>query len=99
MWNGTSTGPEFQHALDEQGWILARGDRAAFVVIDPRGEVHALARRIDGVRTPQIRERFADMDLRQLPTVQQARELHKARGQPLGEDRRLHWDLATEDRI
>jgi Relaxase/Mobilisation nuclease domain len=99
IWNATNTGPQFQQALDEQGWILARGDRTAFVVIDQHGEIHALARRIEGVRTAGIRERLAGVDLAKLPSVKEAREMHKARGVALAETSRLQWDLATEDRI
>ena len=96
IWNATSSGAEFQCRLDEQGWILARGDRTAFVVVDPHGEVHALARRIDGVRTAQIRERLADVE--QLPSVAAARQLSETRRLALAERGRLHSRLKLEER-
>src|SRR5580704_19076753 len=35
IWQSTKNGKEFQGALEDKGWILARGDRRDFVAIDP----------------------------------------------------------------
>src|SRR5580704_5591470 len=35
IWRTTKNGKEFQGALEDKGWILARGDRRDFVAIDP----------------------------------------------------------------
>ena len=37
VWRETDSGRAFQAAVEEQGWILARGDRRDFVVVDPVG--------------------------------------------------------------
>jgi hypothetical protein len=52
--------------------ILARGDRRDFVVIDHAGGMHALGKRILGIPASQIRDRLADVDRDELPTVEHA---------------------------
>ena len=80
IWNTTKNGKEFQSALEKQGWILARGDRRDFVAIDPGGGVHSFARRIDGAKAADVRERFADIDPRDLSSVAEAKQIQKKRG-------------------
>jgi hypothetical protein len=72
-WRATVGGQAFAAALTAQGLIVARGDRRQFVVIDPAGGVHSLARRIDGVRTAELRARMVDVALEALPNVIEAR--------------------------
>lgn len=79
IWRDTRTGKEFQEALAKEGWTLARGDRRDFVAIDPRGGIHSVARRIEGARVADIRQRFADVDPRTLPSVIQAKQLARGR--------------------
>jgi len=50
LWQATDSGKAFAAALESQGWMLARGDKRDFVVIDRAGEAHSLARRIDGAK-------------------------------------------------
>jgi hypothetical protein len=73
IWRSTSSGREFAAALTARGYILARGDRRDFVVLDSAGAVHSLARRIEGVKTAAVRERMADVDRASLPTVAEAK--------------------------
>lgn len=80
IWNKTKNGKEFQAALAEKGWMLARGDRRDFVAIDPGGGVHSVARRIEGARAADVRERFADIDPRDLRSVAEAKQIQKKRG-------------------
>ena len=80
IWNSTKNGKEFQAALEKNGWILARGDRRDFVAIDPGGGVHSVARRIDGAKAADVRERFADIDPRDLSSVAEAKQIQKKRG-------------------
>jgi hypothetical protein len=63
----------FAHALDAQGFVLAQGDKRAFVVVDRAGEVHALSRQIEGARAKDIRDTLK-LDQANLPSVQEARE-------------------------
>jgi hypothetical protein len=78
-WNTTKNGKQFQAALAEKGWILARGDRRDFVAIDATGGVHSIARRIDGAKAADVRERFADIDPRSLQSVAEARQTQRER--------------------
>ena len=76
-WQKTDTGREFQQALEDEGFTLARGDKRDFVLIDAAGELHGLNRRIEGAKAKDVRERMADIDADQLPDVTEARrQLH-----------------------
>jgi hypothetical protein len=41
--------------LAEHGYMLARGDRRDFVIVDREGGIHSLARRIDGMKAAELR--------------------------------------------
>ena len=79
IWNRTDSGKAFSAAIEEQGWMLARGDRRDFVVVDQAGEVFSLARSIDRAKAKDIRQRMADLDAGNLPTVRQAKKLQLGR--------------------
>lgn len=59
----------FAHALEEQGFVLAKGDRRGFVAVDYKGEAYSISRWV-GVKAKAMREKLGDPDA--LPTVQQA---------------------------
>jgi hypothetical protein len=83
LWQRTDSGASFQAALAQSGWKLARGDRRDFVVIDPKGATHSLARRIEGVTAKEVRARMADVDIKSLPSVAEGRAAQYARhGKP-----------------
>ena len=75
IWRSTGTGQEFADDLAKAGYLLARGDRRDFVVVDPWGGTHSLARRIEGARAKDVRERLADIDASQLPSVAGAKAI------------------------
>lgn len=79
LWRKTSSGEEFAVALWQAGYVLARGDRRDYVVIDPKGGTHSLARRVDGARVKEIRERMGDLDSSRLPNIRDAKEIQRAR--------------------
>lgn len=79
LWRRTDSGQSFRAALEQQGWLLARGDRRDFVVIDPNGGTHSLARRVEGAKAKDIRARMADIDPELLPSVAEARALQRER--------------------
>lgn len=79
LWRGTKTGQDFARALEDNGFVLARGDRRDFVVIDPAGGTHSLARRIEGATAKDVRARMADIDAGQLPNVREAKALQRER--------------------
>ena len=41
-WSVSDTKEAFGHALEEKGYVLARGDRRGFVAVDVHGEVYAV---------------------------------------------------------
>jgi hypothetical protein len=79
LWHQTSSGREFADALAARGYVLARGDRRDFVVVDSVGAVHSLTRRIEGVKAAAVRERMADVDRDGLPSVAEAKAHQAAR--------------------
>lgn len=79
IWQTSKNGKEFQAALEEKGWILARGDRRDFVAIDPNGGTHSIARRIEGAKAADVRERFADIDPKTLTSVAEAKQVQRGR--------------------
>lgn len=62
LWQQSDGGRAFQAAIEEKGYLLAKGDRRDFVLIDPEGDVHSLARRIDGAKAADIRAKMGDLD-------------------------------------
>jgi hypothetical protein len=95
LWHGSDSGAEFKRSLMEAGYVLARGDRRVFVIIDRTGNVHSLARRIDGVDTRALRERMRDIDLHTLPSVTAVRET-QVRTRVVGERRKKFAFAARE---
>jgi len=56
----------FERALEDQGFLLARGDRRGFVAVDFRGETYSLSR-WTGVKVKDLKARLGDLDA--LPDV------------------------------
>jgi len=86
LWQTSETGREFRLSVEYAGYLLAQGDRRSFVIIDPAGEVHALARRIEGVKTKDVKAKLRDVTLDSLPSVAAARALMKQRATQLREE-------------
>ena len=86
LWRMADTGKAFAAAVEERGYILARGDRRDFCIVDHAGDAHSLARRLEGVKVKDVRERMADIDRDSLPTVAEARATQRdgaqARAEP-----------------
>ncbi len=87
LWKSSGNGHDFVCRLREAGYQLARGDRRVFVIIDRHGEVHSLARRIQGVTTDEVRAKLNSVDLQSLSSVSEMRAaLPTARREaPLGQ--------------
>jgi hypothetical protein len=67
----------FKAALEEHGYVLAKGDRRDFVIIDSAGQVHSLGRQIDGVKAAELRAFMKSIDPQTLPNVEEAKEIQK----------------------
>ncbi len=79
LWHATDSGKAFIAAIEERGYAIAKGDRRDFVILDRVGEVHSLARRLDGVKVADVRARFADVDRDSLPDITAARAAQSER--------------------
>ncbi len=73
-WNNTSNGAAFVKAMEDKGYILARGDDRAYVVIDLYGEIHSLSRYLIGAaKSKEMYERLSGHPKESLPGVEAAR--------------------------
>lgn len=72
-WREAKSGQDFRDAIERIGYLLARGDRRDFCVVDKAGRAHSLARRLDGTTTAEIREQLGHINPAHLPSVSEAR--------------------------
>lgn len=82
-WRLADNGQAFKAAIEERGYLLAKGDRRDFCVIDQAGGVHSLAKRLDGVRVAEVRAFMSDVDREALPSVAEASAMQRNR--PIGD--------------
>jgi hypothetical protein len=73
LYEASDTGPAFKAALEDAGYVLARGDRRDFVILDTDAKVHSLGRQLPGVTAKDLRALMAEIDPDSLPSVSQAR--------------------------
>jgi hypothetical protein len=59
----------FAQALEEQGYILAKGDRRGFVAVDHQGDVYAISKWVE-IKAKQVRAQLGELD--DLPSIQEA---------------------------
>ena len=78
IWERSDSGQAFAAALQSEGYILAKGDRKPFVIIDEKGGIHGVNRSA-GVRLHEVRAKLEDISPSSLPTVDQAREMQTER--------------------
>ncbi len=98
VWRRTDSGRSFKAALEEKGWLLARGNRRDFVVIDPNGGVHSLARRVERARAKDIRVRMAGINPESLPSVGEARAAQRETQQLRAEIAKIRAPEPAKDR-
>ena len=94
LWRVSDNGKAFAAAIEERGYILAQGTRRDFCIIDHAGDVHSLARRIEGANTKDVRERLDHIDAATLPTVDEARTQQREK-YPTHEAARAAWEGRT----
>lgn len=75
LWEQSENGQAFVLALKEEGYELAKGDRRAYVVLDPHGSPYSLGSRTTGAKAREVRERLGDLDPAHVPDIEQARRL------------------------
>lgn len=92
-----SDGPEaFEAALEDRGYLLARGDRRDYVIIDLKGGIHSLARRIDGLKAAELREFMAGIWAETVPNIEHAREIVAERERRAREPKRSQDENRAE---
>lgn len=80
LWQSTSSAEAFVSAMEARGYILARGDKQDFCIVDPLGQAHSLPRRIKGVKASEIKERLSPHVTPQaLPSVKEAMATQRER--------------------
>ena len=78
LWRETDSGKSFQAALEtEMVGAGARRPARDFVAIDSEGGLHSVARRIEGAKAADVRQRFADIDPASLPSVAEAKQMQR----------------------
>lgn len=75
LYEASDTGPAFKAALEDAGYVLARGDRRDFVILDTDAKIHSIGRQLPGVTAKDLRAFMADIDPDGLPSVKEARAL------------------------
>lgn len=67
----------FKATLEDHGFVLAKGDRRDYVLVDEQGEVHSLARQIKGVTAKDLRQFMTGIDPQAIPSVERAKALQR----------------------
>lgn len=73
LYEASDTGLAFKAALEDAGYVLARGDRRDFVIVDEDAKVHSLGRQLPGVKAKDLRAFMIDVEPDALPSVSEAR--------------------------
>ena len=69
LWHASDNCQAFRAALEDAGYILARGDRRDFCIVDPAGDEHSLGKRLVGARAADVRAYMAEVDRGSLPAL------------------------------
>jgi hypothetical protein len=75
LYEASDSGPAFKAALEDAGYMLARGDRRDFVILDEDAKVHSLGRQLPRVTSKDLRAFMAEVDPEALPGVKEARAI------------------------
>lgn len=85
LFRSSDSAESFRAGLERAGYVLAQGERRAYVVVDRAGHIHALARQVEGARTKDVKARLANLPAESLPAVDAAQTQQKARQQAVDE--------------
>jgi hypothetical protein len=77
-WQESDNGQSFAAALDDRGYLLAKGDRRDFVIVGQEGELYGVAR-VTGSKAAEVRTRLSDLDRESLPGVEEAKGIQHDR--------------------
>nr|WP_255696827.1 relaxase/mobilization nuclease domain-containing protein [Sandaracinobacteroides sayramensis] len=98
LFEASDSGLAFKAALEDAGYVLARGDRRDFVILDEDAKVHSLGRQLPGVKAAELRAFMVDVDPEALPSVKEARTATRevVRAEPTPEPSPQSAPAATE---
>ncbi|HTV87772.1 MAG TPA: relaxase/mobilization nuclease domain-containing protein [Stellaceae bacterium] len=74
----SDNGQSFRAGMEAAGYVLARGDRRDYVVVDQAGGDHNLARPL-GMKAAELRQFMRDVDAKRLPSVAEAKTRQEVR--------------------
>lgn len=80
LFKQSDSGAAFVAALEDSGYTLCQGDRG-YCIIDQHGHSHSLVRRLENVKTAELRHYLSDTPLADLPTVAEASAAVRARNE------------------
>ena len=98
IYNDSASPEMFVSKMERVGYVLAKGDRRDFVIIDRYGHIHSLSRQIDGVKAKDLRKIFSSLNPDTMPTAAQVRERLRQQNKTHDKDAdtRLNDKLAQE---
>src|ERR1700733_6754394 len=67
------TAQAFKNALEENGYILAQGDKRGYVLVDAQGEIFSLSRYVTDIKGKEFKTFMASLGAATLPTVEEAK--------------------------
>ena len=82
-WTDSTDAMGFVRNLESSGFLLARGDKRAYVIIDLAGEIHSLSRQITGVKAKELKTRLSSLDIEKLPSAAAAQDYAQKKRQTL----------------
>ena len=74
-------GLAFKNALEDAGYVLAKGDRRGFVLVDQQGEIFSLSKYLPDLKRKEYNAFMASVDPAALPSVDEAKAFQEAREQ------------------
>ena len=69
----------FKAALADAGYVLAKGDKRGFVLVDRDGEIYSLSKQVTDIKGKEFKAFMQPIDLGQLPGVEEARKIQSER--------------------
>lgn len=96
VWASSPDQNSFASALEQNGYVLAKGDRRSFVAVDFRGEVFAIAK-WTGAKTKLVREKLHAPET--LPSVEEAQKTMAAKMSAQLEQLKLNHQNTYDERF
>lgn len=78
LYRSADSGPAFKAALEDASYVVARGDKCDFMIMDADAKAYSLVRQISGVNSDELRAFMVEVDPAALPSVAEARAALRA---------------------